>query len=102
MGENNLAVKVTADIVDLQTKFSIAQANVRGMTSELNKLATASAKGLIDPAGSARMQQLAGDLLHARNAASRAGRVDEARSEEHTSELQSPDHLACRLLLETK
>src|SRR5207244_12308189 len=25
-----------------------------------------------------------------------------ARSEEHTSELQSPDHLVCRLLLETQ
>src|SRR5258708_947742 len=29
-------------------------------------------------------------------------RVDEQRSEEHTSELQSPDHLVCRLLLEKK
>src|SRR5258708_23839860 len=29
------------------------------------------------------------------------GAVD-ARSEEHTSELQSPDHLVCRLLLEKK
>src|SRR5207244_6502207 len=28
--------------------------------------------------------------------------VDLARSEEHTSELQSPDHLVCRLLLEKK
>src|SRR5258708_29427530 len=27
---------------------------------------------------------------------------DLARSEEHTSELQSPDHLVCRLLLEKK
>src|SRR5258708_25937021 len=27
---------------------------------------------------------------------------DEERSEEHTSELQSPDHLVCRLLLEKK
>src|SRR5207244_12472891 len=27
---------------------------------------------------------------------------DERRSEEHTSELQSPDHLVCRLLLEKK
>src|SRR5207244_12717147 len=27
---------------------------------------------------------------------------DRARSEEHTSELQSPDHLVCRLLLEKK
>src|SRR5947208_16213009 len=31
---------------------------------------------------------------------SRNGRP--ARSEEHTSELQSPDHLVCRLLLEKK
>src|SRR5258708_39597955 len=31
----------------------------------------------------------------------RAGRND-GRSEEHTSELQSPDHLVCRLLLEKK
>src|SRR5438552_11367340 len=35
------------------------------------------------------------------------GRVDSdgsenSRSEEHTSELQSPDHLVCRLLLEKK
>src|SRR5438552_6022914 len=27
---------------------------------------------------------------------------DPTRSEEHTSELQSPDHLVCRLLLEKK
>src|SRR5258708_11847192 len=31
----------------------------------------------------------------------RAARVS-GRSEEHTSELQSPDHLVCRLLLEKK
>src|SRR5258708_31419301 len=29
-------------------------------------------------------------------------RVEVDRSEEHTSELQSPDHLVCRLLLEKK
>src|SRR5258708_16975681 len=28
--------------------------------------------------------------------------LGEGRSEEHTSELQSPDHLVCRLLLEKK
>src|SRR5438552_12968163 len=28
--------------------------------------------------------------------------LDDQRSEEHTSELQSPDHLVCRLLLEKK
>src|SRR5258708_28785740 len=33
----------------------------------------------------------------------RAGfRLKSMRSEEHTSELQSPDHLVCRLLLEKK
>src|SRR5258708_26306075 len=32
----------------------------------------------------------------------RACRRWERRSEEHTSELQSPDHLVCRLLLEKK
>src|SRR5438552_13752624 len=29
-------------------------------------------------------------------------RLGRGRSEEHTSELQSPDHLVCRLLLEKK
>src|SRR5207244_5588376 len=31
-----------------------------------------------------------------------SGPIWVARSEEHTSELQSPDHLVCRLLLEKK
>src|SRR5258708_26629301 len=31
-----------------------------------------------------------------------ADRAQRPRSEEHTSELQSPDHLVCRLLLEKK
>ena len=31
-----------------------------------------------------------------------SGAILEVRSEEHTSELQSPDHLVCRLLLEKK
>src|SRR5947208_10849601 len=32
----------------------------------------------------------------------RGTREESGRSEEHTSELQSPDHLVCRLLLEKK
>src|SRR5258708_7632104 len=35
-------------------------------------------------------------------ASDRYGRKPIVRSEEHTSELQSPDHLVCRLLLEKK
>src|SRR5258708_23450137 len=36
------------------------------------------------------------------SAAARMSRNNWGRSEEHTSELQSPDHLVCRLLLEKK
>src|SRR5258708_23599787 len=36
------------------------------------------------------------------NAYASIARWDGQRSEEHTSELQSPDHLVCRLLLEKK
>src|SRR5258708_16075210 len=32
----------------------------------------------------------------------RGAKREASRSEEHTSELQSPDHLVCRLLLEKK
>src|SRR5690625_6975634 len=37
-----------------------------------------------------------------RTAAMIDGRIEHARSEEHTSELQSRGHLVCRLLLEKK
>src|SRR5207244_13635490 len=37
-----------------------------------------------------------------RNVRGGSQRVCNKRSEEHTSELQSPDHLVCRLLLEKK
>src|SRR5258708_33563232 len=36
------------------------------------------------------------------NGTRKAHSVAQFRSEEHTSELQSPDHLVCRLLLEKK
>src|SRR5258708_27403753 len=40
--------------------------------------------------------------MHAVQVADRGGQRLPCRSEEHTSELQSPDHLVCRLLLEKK
>src|SRR5438552_5036481 len=41
--------------------------------------------------------------LPSRTRPSKSGKVrGRLRSEEHTSELQSPDHLVCRLLLEKK
>ena len=68
-GGSNLSVKITADVVELQTKFAIARAEVSGLTTEMNKLARASAAGTIDAAGSAKLTQLAGDMLHARSEA---------------------------------
>src|SRR5258708_23672547 len=38
----------------------------------------------------------------AANGARSRPKIEPGRSEEHTSELQSPDHLVCRLLLEKK
>src|SRR5258708_22032718 len=46
-------------------------------------------------------QALARDLCAARGRRDRE-QAQRSRSEEHTSELQSPDHLVCRLLLEKK
>src|SRR5258708_18606172 len=40
--------------------------------------------------------------VRAGGACARAHAARHGRSEEHTSELQSPDHLVCRLLLEKK
>src|SRR5258708_14900560 len=42
------------------------------------------------------------DVRHRRERGERQLWNRRARSEEHTSELQSPDHLVCRLLLEKK
>src|SRR5258708_29336149 len=73
-------------------------------------LASASLRGQI-PAS--RLRQAHGEHHHhhvAGRGADADGRAqrqaqpvaEHARSEEHTSELQSPDHLVCRLLLEKK
>src|SRR5258708_29637864 len=59
------------------------------------------------PAAGMRMQLAANtrspsiSTMQARQLPRLHGR-DRGRSEEHTSELQSPDHLVCRLLLEKK
>src|SRR5258708_21157407 len=54
---------------------------------------------LLDPG--ARKQPAALALLQEKSACG-ALLAGAGRSEEHTSELQSPDHLVCRLLLEKK
>src|SRR5258708_10115546 len=56
------------------------------------------------PISSARLASRTSWLLPQRHAARPccSARPGMERSEEHTSELQSPDHLVCRLLLEKK
>src|SRR5258708_40267395 len=73
------------------------------------QLAELTAQQATDAAQLARLIQsdpaLAGELMRAANSPAlrpRAPIVSLQRSEEHTSELQSPDHLVCRLLLEKK
>lgn len=70
MSGNNLAVKVTADVTELQAKFAIAKAEVSGLSSEMNKLAKAGSQGALDSAGTARLQQVASDFLRAKAGAS--------------------------------
>src|SRR6185437_9823088 len=72
---NNLKVSITADVVDLQTKFGIAKAETQALQSEFNKLAATSEKGPIDAASQAKYQQLAGDLLAARTEAASYSRA---------------------------
>src|SRR5258708_27341036 len=68
-------------VVHRRPKFRAAPENAE----RLRQLAEAGAIDLVVPF------QLAG-----------LGELAQPRSEEHTSELQSPDHLVCRLLLEKK
>src|SRR5947208_1299249 len=48
----------------------------------------------------ADVDRAAASSAHRVAAPARVHEADVERSEEHTSELQSPDHLVCRLLLE--
>src|SRR5258708_9148701 len=66
------------------------------MISTSDCLATSTTDTAIAPTSFARSARVSGP----REFAIRT--VCPARSEEHTSELQSPDHLVCRLLLEKK
>src|SRR5258708_24787342 len=68
-------------------------------TLSLHDALPISGGGRRDPLGHDRVRHH--DVPHDGDAAGH-DRVLVSRSEEHTSELQSPDHLVCRLLLETK
>jgi hypothetical protein len=70
---NTLAVKATADVVDLQAKFAIARAETNSLASEMNKLAKQSAAGLLDPAGDQQLRAVAASLVEARGRSAELG-----------------------------
>jgi hypothetical protein len=67
---NNLSVKVTADIVDLQTKFGIARAEANALSVEFRKLSSAAALQGLDAAGTAQLSRVAQEMLVAKQRAS--------------------------------
>src|SRR5207244_13460678 len=56
---------------------------------------------IVEPGQALHLRALIDDHVHAIGDDERS-KMQRLRSEEHTSELQSPDHLVCRLLLEKK
>src|SRR5947208_7982482 len=78
-------------------------------SSDLREAATTSASNSTPRAASTpattAAKRAAGTMFRAASTSSKAKTPENLarrRSEEHTSELQSPDHLVCRLLLEKK
>src|ERR1700722_9454015 len=84
---DNISVKVTADVIDLTTKFAVAKASSSGLSSELNKLGKeAASTGLSDTlkaqltqvaeqsvAAKARVADLSAQIKELTPAASSAG-----------------------------
>src|SRR5258708_30540960 len=66
-----------------------------------SRLALACRFALAPSEGASRAENKFRSAVLGRGRAARV-RLLQFRSEEHTSELQSPDHLVCRLLLEKK
>lgn len=67
---STLSVSITADIVDMQTKFGVASATAKALTRDFNDLARQSAAGLLDPAGIAKLEEASRAMLEARERAS--------------------------------
>src|SRR5258708_25239163 len=66
------------------------------------KFPFAAGPAITDQSGHAELIQAAAHAGASAVVAITESATKEIRSEEHTSELQSPDHLVCRLLLEKK
>ena len=67
---DNVAVKITADVVDLQAKYAVARAEVRAFTNEVNAAAKQIASGGMTDALKTQLQQATESMLQAKNQAS--------------------------------
>lgn len=63
---DNLSIKITADVVDLQAKMAIAKAELSAATSEMNKMARAAASSGVGAAMSAQMTVAAEAMVAAK------------------------------------
>src|SRR5207244_11623571 len=81
--------------------FSIIRPPPRSTLFPYTTLFRSSADGSVTAGNASGINDGASALLLVSEGALDGGRPP-MRSEEHTSELQSPDHLVCRLLLEKK
>src|SRR5947208_10552746 len=79
-------------------KYYAHELTKRCPSDSLEKLAGAVASAQVD----LNPHQVDAALFAFNSPLSRGALLADERSEEHTSELQSPDHLVCRLLLEKK
>src|SRR3712207_7383487 len=70
--------------------------------SKVNITLTTRAGAVGDPAGKAGVAHLTATTIDLGTKTRKALEIEDARSEEHTSELQSRQYLVCRLLLEKK
>src|SRR5437879_8249748 len=83
--------------LSLHDALPISRAHQGCWEGRVNAESTKPVAGVAPP-----ITMTSGDTSVVGGATPATGLVDSARSEEHTSELQSPMYLVCRLLLEKK
>src|SRR5258708_32031222 len=98
MSDNTTSARPPIILSNLSGASSLRKSSCAKLTPDISGISRRSMATTL-PLPSAAPTRLAAIWLQPPGAAPRSTTV---RSEEHTSELQSPDHLVCRLLLEKK
>src|SRR5207244_13634867 len=93
------AVATAVGWIEVGRRYALRLVGRAGEAARVVDVRSTAIDAEVDAAREAE-RRTATELADLRSASSVA--VRRSRSEEHTSELQSPDHLVCRLLLEKK